>query len=89
MDCELVIIEDDLYRKEFPPIEIFEKKAIVYTDMDISDLGSFEEISMTFKANVHLHLQWFDKRLTYANLKKDNDERNNLGKVLTILILYI
>ena len=76
-----MIIEDDLYRKEFPPIEIFEKKAIVYTDMDISDLGSFEEISMTFKANVHLHLQWFDKRLTYTNLKKDKDERNNLGKV--------
>ena len=76
-----MIIDDDLYRKEFPPIEIFEKKAIVYTDMDISDLGSFEEISMTFKANVHLHLKWFDKRLTYTNLKKDKDERNNLGKV--------
>ena len=81
-----MIIDDDLYRKEFPPIEIFEKKALVYTDMDISDLGSFEEISMTFKANVHLHLQWFDKRLTFANLKKDNDERNNLGKVFTFLI---
>ena len=81
-----MIIEDDLYRKEFPPIETFDKKAIVFLDMDISDLGSFEEISMTFKANVHLHLQWFDKRLTFANLKKDNDERNNLGKVFTFLI---
>ena len=80
MDCALVLIEDELYRKEFPPIETFEKKAIVYLDMDISGLGSFEEISMTFRANVHLHLKWFDKRLTYANLKKDNDERNNLGK---------
>ena len=84
-----MIIEDDLYRKEFPPIETFEKKAPVFLDMDISDLGSFEEISMTFKANVHLHLQWFDKRLTFANLKKDNDERNNLGKVFIFLILYM
>ena len=74
-----MIIEDDLYRKEFPPIETFDKKAIVFLDMDISDLGSFEEISMTFQAHVHLHLKWFDKRLTFANLKKDNDERNNLG----------
>ncbi len=36
---------------------------------------------MTFKAKVYIMLKWFDKRLTFSNLKKDNDERNSIGKI--------
>ena len=49
----------------------------------IQDLGSFQEISMTFRAKVYIQLKWFDKRLTFANLKKDNDERNSIGKIFS------
>ncbi len=45
-------------------------------------MASFQEISMTFRAKLIIKLKWFDKRLTYSNLKKDNDERNSIGKIM-------
>ena len=80
-DCELVTIEGELYRKEYPPIEASGNRTHVYLSVTVQDLGSFQEISMTFRAKVYIMLKWFDKRLTFANLKKDNDERNSIGKI--------
>jgi hypothetical protein len=34
---------------------------------------------MTFKAKIFIQLLWFDSRLTFANLKRYNDERNSIG----------
>ena len=79
-DCELVTIEGELYRKEYPPIDASGSRTNVSLSVNIQDLGSFQEISMTFRAKVYIQLKWFDKRLTFANLKKYNDERNSIGK---------
>jgi len=56
-----------------------ENRTSVYIRVDILELGSFQELPMTFKAKIFIQLRWFDSRLTFANLKRDNDERNSIG----------
>ena len=36
-------------------------------------IGSFEELAMTFKAGFRLRLRWFDHRLTFLDLKDDEN----------------
>ena len=54
----------------------------VHLSLDLLDLGSFQEISMTFRAKFYIQLRWFDSRLTFTNLRKDNDEKNSIGKAV-------
>ena len=56
-------------RSEYPPIETGHNTTLVYVDIDVFSVGSFEEISMTFDVKFTLQLEWFDNRLVFANLK--------------------
>jgi len=60
-------------------VDSSENRTSVYIRVDILELGSFQELPMTFKAKIFIQLRWFDSRLTFANLKRDNDERNSIG----------
>ena len=44
---------------------------------------------MHFKAKLYLQLRWYDKRLTYENLKENNDEKNSIGKIIIYLTLLL
>ena len=83
INCTLATMHGLLYRKEYPPIDSSGNKTKVYLMVTLSELGSFQEMSMTFKAKVYLQLKWYDKRLTFENLKRDKDDRNSIGKHLT------
>jgi hypothetical protein len=60
-------------------VDSSENRTSVYIRVDILELGSFQELPMTFKAKIFIQLRWFDSRLTFTNLKTDNDERNSIG----------
>ena len=79
-DCNLVTIPDTLYRKEYPPIDDTSKKTNVSLSVALQELGSFQELSMSFKAKFYIQLRWFDRRLRFENLKANSDERNSIGK---------
>jgi hypothetical protein len=61
-------------------VDSSENRTSVYSRVDILELGSFQELPMTFRAKISVQLWWFDSRLTFANLKKDN-ERNSIGNL--------
>ena len=57
------------HRNEYPPVAVGENSTVVYVDVDIYSVGSFEEIAMTFDVKFTLKLEWFDGRLVFYNLK--------------------
>ena len=78
-DCKILQVDKKSYRKEYPPIRGRGVKQHVQVSVTILTLGEFEDITMSYRCKFHLILKWFDKRLTYHNLKKDM-YKNNLGK---------
>ena len=73
MGCNIVLIDESTYRKEYPPIAHRGKKTKlnIGVKIDILTLGDFEEIKLSYRAKLELTLKWFDERLKYANLKDD------------------
>lgn len=60
--CILVHIDDDLYRKEYPPINSNGMTTAVTVDMIVESISSFAELSMTYKARFETTLKWYDSR---------------------------
>ena len=54
INCTLATMHELLYRKEYPPINSSGTNIKVFLRVDLDDLGSFEEMSMTFTAKVYL-----------------------------------
>ncbi len=79
-NCRMVSVDLDLYRKENPPMNSSRIPTPVFVNMTINSVGSFEEIEMTFKVNFLISIMWYDNRLTFQNLKEENDGENNLGE---------
>ena len=67
------------YRKEKPPISTNGKRTVVAAKMTVVSLSSFEELEMTFKAQVQIVLTWHDNRLEFVNLKKNKKRGNMIG----------
>ena len=57
--CELVLINQDLYRKEDPPYPANEHEMNVQVNFEIISIGSFEELKMTFSMKFLIELEWY------------------------------
>jgi hypothetical protein len=55
-------VDDDLYRKEYPPIHANGMTTKVSVDLAVESIGSFAELSMTYKARFEIKLKWYDTR---------------------------
>jgi hypothetical protein len=56
--CGMVIMDEDIYKKEYPPIT----KKTLHTDVKVEitmfSVDNFNEIEMTFTAKFSVHLHW-------------------------------
>ncbi len=57
-NCNMVVIDKDIYRKEFPPFQGHGNKTTVSINVTINALGSIQETGMTFIANFLIELEW-------------------------------
>ena len=78
-DCNILIVDKNSYRKEYPPITRRGLKLNVQVSVSILSMGEFKDISMSYRAKFELTSKWFDKRLLYSNLKNDI-YKNTIGK---------
>ena len=67
LNCKIVSIEKDAYRKNFPPVSNGTKTEI-FVSMDIHSITNIDEMSMTFTSKLKLVFQWRDHRITFNNL---------------------
>ena len=70
--CKLVVIDEKNYLKDKTPNE-----AVVKIKIELLEILEIGEIKMLLSTQFKLHMQWFDPRLTYYNLK-DNQILNSL-----------
>ena len=57
-NCKMVIIDKDIYRKEFPPFKGHGDKTVVAINLTIYSLGSIQESGMTFTVKFKISLRW-------------------------------
>jgi hypothetical protein len=57
-NCQTVVIDKHLYRKEFPPNNEVEGKTEIKIDFTIFSIEGFNEIDMTFRIKFELSMQW-------------------------------
>ena len=67
LNCEIVSIEQNEYRKNFPPVSNGTKTDI-FVSMDILSISNIDEIARTFTSKLTLSFQWRDQRITFNNL---------------------
>ena len=77
----MVEIPDDLYRKEYPPIEKDKIVTNVSVNISISNIDKLDEMEMTFSVKIHVALQWRDSRVTFYNLKSQRERGNHVSKL--------
>ena len=73
--CKTVNIVDTYNKFLTPPAEGDGSLLKINVTMGISSLSSFDEISSNFEAELTLVLSWMDNRLTFDNLR-ENQESN-------------
>jgi Low-density lipoprotein receptor domain class A len=56
--CDLVIFDKDIYQKELPPVARNETRANVSVNVEVTDIGTIDEIQMTVEINFLLQLVW-------------------------------
>jgi hypothetical protein len=54
----MVVVDKDIYRKEFPPFQGRGNKTEVSINITINSLGSIQETAMTMVANFFIQLEW-------------------------------
>ncbi len=59
INCSLILIDYDLYQKEFPPNERDGSETKVTIDVTIFSIGNFQELDMTFGIKFLIQLQWY------------------------------
>jgi hypothetical protein len=57
-NCETVDIDEQLYYKEFPPLNEDDSKTEILVNVSISSIEGFNEIDMTFGIKFELCIQW-------------------------------
>ena len=67
--CEVLIIDNDSYRKEYPPVATRGKKLHVSVNIRVMDLSEIAEVRMSYRVKFKISLGWFDPRLKFTNLK--------------------
>ena len=59
MKCNMVLIDQDIYRKGQPPIQLDGNKTNVTVNLTVFSIGSFEEIEMTFAVAFMIQIKWY------------------------------
>jgi hypothetical protein len=68
-DCAMLDFDINQYRHNYPPVSNDNVKLNVEVGVKVLALGNIQDILMKFGSKFQLSLRWFDKRLTYKNLK--------------------
>ena len=68
-NCAMLDFDNNQYRNNYPPVTKGNVKLNVQVGVIVLSIGSIQDIMMKFEAKFQLSLQWYDKRLTYKNLK--------------------
>jgi hypothetical protein len=57
-NCETVDIDEQLYYKEFPPLNEDDSKTHLLVNVSIVSIESFNEIDMSFRIKFTLSIEW-------------------------------
>ncbi len=57
-NCNMIIIDKQLYYKETPPISQYDKKVDILVSVAIFAIEGFNEIDMKFSIKFFLRLKW-------------------------------
>ncbi len=86
-DCRIFKLSSG-YKAIQPPKSLASGKPLeVFLDLELDKLTSVKEISLKFGAVLKATFTWFDKRLSFANLKKDSVSNMVSGSTLRDLWL--
>jgi hypothetical protein len=58
LNCSMILIDPNLYRKEYPPLQMDGQGTIVKISLKIIAIGNIKETDMTFSTKFFLQLQW-------------------------------
>ena len=72
-NCNLVYLDENKYRKERPPTQKEKEKVPVNVTLNIRSVLDINEVDMVMKLLFDLELSWFDNRLQFYNLKRDDN----------------
>ena len=70
--CEPLSIDNEEYRKAFPPFT-GSNKTIINIRISIDDISHIDELAMTFTSEVGIFLRWRDERITFSNLAQSKN----------------
>ena len=93
-NCHLFVLNPG-YKSTFPPTTNEENdKAQVKVSIHIKNVADVKELSMEFEVCVKIIMEWYDRRLTYNNLKQDQVflnklDENDITKIWLPLINYL
>jgi hypothetical protein len=65
--CEPLSIDNEEYRKAFPPFT-GSNKTIINIRFHMYDISHIDELAMTFTSEVGIFLKWRDERIIFSNL---------------------
>ena len=69
-NCDPLWIDKDSYRHTFPPAS-GKKKTEIIVSAEINGITDIDQMSMTFRGDIKLRLQWRDSRLKFKDLGSD------------------
>ena len=93
--CQLIIFENN-YKREIPPIEMAEDGQVIPTKVNISitlmKVVEIEEVDHSIHLQFQISLSWKENRVRYQNLKKQTSlnalTMDNIFRIWLPLIVY-
>ena len=79
-NCNLLVINDDIYRKEYPSISKNSILTQVYVNITVVNIDKLDETGTTFSVKIQIQLTWYDSRLKFFNLHKNMIRGKNVGR---------
>ena len=78
-DCDIIVATSSYKKDMNPPPMAQEDKAKIIVSIELNEFLGIDEIAQSFHLSYELTSRWKDPRLTYHNLKK-NENQNVLTK---------
>ncbi len=79
-NCNLLDIQDDIYRKEYPSISKNEIITQVFVNISVVNIDKLDETGTTFSVKIQVQLKWYDSRLKFFNLHESIKRGKNVGR---------
>ena len=57
-NCKIVFADEELYRKDLPPLQAEGKLIPLWINLEVIDVGKIDETEMTIAVKLHFHLEW-------------------------------